>query len=121
MKTAVIILGHGSKSKGADGTVQKIAAEVKNLAGYDIVEHAFLQYIKPTLKDACESCIRKKAGKIIIVPFFMQPGMHVTRNIPELVEKIKKLHPGIDIVVTDYTGAHPLMPKIVEDLVKLKI
>ncbi len=119
MKTAVIILGHGSKSAGTNGAVRRIVAEVKGLTGYDIVERAFLQYVKPTLEDACERCIREKAGKIIIVPFFMQSGTHVTKNIPELVKKVKKLHPGIDIIVTNYVGAHPMMAKIVNDLVKL--
>lgn len=118
MKTAVIILGHGSKSKGADETVRRIAAEVKKLGGYEIVEYAFLQYASPSLQDVLEDCIRQKAERIVIAPFFMQSGAHVTKNIPELVEKAKKQHPGIDIVVTEYAGAHPLMVKIVEDLVK---
>ncbi len=117
MKTAVIILGHGSKSRGADESIRRIAAEVKGLAGYDIVEFAFLQYMQPGLDDALERCIRQDAQKIVIVPFFMQSGAHVTRDIPELADKAKKRHPGIDIVVTDYAGAHPLMAKIVVDLV----
>lgn len=118
VKTAVIILGHGSRSAGADHTVRKIIAEVKKLGGYEIVEPAFLQYIRPTLQDALESCIRQKAEKITIVPFFMQPGAHVTRGIPELAEKARKQHPGIDIVITDFAGSHPLMAQIAVDLVK---
>ncbi len=118
MKTAVIILGHGSKNRGADETVRRIAAEVKKLGGYEIVEYAFLQYVRPTPHDALENCALQKAERIVIVPFFMQSGAHVTKNIPELVGKARKRHPGVDIVVTDYAGAHPLMAKIVKDLVK---
>lgn len=118
VKTAVIILGHGSRSVGADETIRRIAGEVKRSGDYASVEHAFLQYTKPTPRDALEICIKQKPARIVIVPFFMQSGAHVTRDIPELVEKAKKQHPGIDIVVTEYAGAHPLMAKIVEDLVK---
>ncbi|HUI68094.1 MAG TPA: CbiX/SirB N-terminal domain-containing protein [Nitrospirota bacterium] len=117
MKTAVIILGHGSHSGGADETVKRVAAEVKESGCYEIVVHAFLQYTTPTPQNALENCIRHQAQKIVIVPFFMQPGAHVTRDIPELVDKARKLYPDLDIVVTDYVGAHPLMAKIVEDLV----
>jgi sirohydrochlorin ferrochelatase len=117
VKTAVIILGHGSKSKGADDVVQRIAAEVKKLGSYEIVEYAFLQYVQPTPHEALERCIRQKAERIVIVPFFMHSGTHVTRDVPELVEKAKKQHPGIDVIVTDYAGEHPLMAKIVVDLV----
>lgn len=121
MKTAVIILGHGSKSAGADEAIRRIAAEVKKLGGHEIVESGFLQYASPALKDVLENCIRQKAERIVIVPFFMQSGAHVTKDIPGVVEKTRKQHPGIDIVVTEYAGMHPLMAKIVEDLVKLKI
>jgi sirohydrochlorin ferrochelatase len=118
MKTAVIILGHGSRSGGADETVKRVAAELKKSRGHEIVEHAFLQHTLPTPHNALESCIRQRVQKIVIVPYFMQSGTHVTRDIPELVDKARKRHPDLDIVVTDYVGAHPLMAKIVEDLVE---
>ncbi len=117
VKTAVIILGHGSKSTAADEAIQRTAAEVKKLGGYELVEYAFLQYSKPTPQNAIENCIEQKAERIVIVPFFMQSGEHVTKNIPAFLEKAKKRYPDVDIVVTDYAGSHPLMTKIVLDLV----
>jgi sirohydrochlorin cobaltochelatase len=117
VKTAVIILGHGSRSKGADETVKRVVVEVKKIGGYEIVEHAFLQYVRPAPHDAMEKCVQQQAEKIVIVPFFMQSGAHVSRDIPELVEKAKKQYSNIDIVVTDCVGAHPLMAKIVTDLI----
>ena len=116
MKTAVIILGHGSKKTGADEAIRRLAAEVKKLGAFAVVEHAFLQYVQPSFGDALESCIGQKSERVVIVPFFMQPGAHVAKDIPELVEKAKQQHPGIDIVVTDYVGNHPLMAQIVVDL-----
>ena len=118
MRTAVIILGHGSRSEGADETIKRVAAMVKENGGHEIVEHAFLQYTPPTPRNALENCIRQMAKRIVIVPYFMQSGAHVTRDIPELVAKARKQHPDIDIMVTDHVGAHPLMAKIVHDLVE---
>lgn len=117
MKSAVIILGHGSRSAGADKTVQRIAAEVKKRGGYEIVEQAFLQLSSPSLRETIEACARKDAGRIVIVPFFMQSGAHVTRDIPALIEEARKKHPGVEILMTDFVGAHPLMAEIVMDLV----
>lgn len=118
MKTAVIILGHGSRSGGADEAIKRIAAEVKRVGDFVCVEHAFLQYVRPMLAEILETCIRQGANNIVIVPFFMQAGAHVTQHIPDLVEKAKKRHPGVNIAVTDYAGTHPLMAKIVVDLIK---
>jgi sirohydrochlorin ferrochelatase len=52
----------------------------------------------------------------MIVPFFLQAGAHVTRDIPQLIERVRKQHPDIEIMVTGYVGAHPLMAKVVEEL-----
>jgi len=117
VRTAVIILGHGSRNTGSETAVHAVVAEMKK-GGHAIVEHAFLQYVSPTLQEALDRCIGQRVGRIVIVPFFLQAGAHVTRDIPALVAEARKAYPGIDIVVTDYVGTHPLMAKIVEELVK---
>lgn len=116
MRTAVIILGHGSRNAGADEAIRKVVDGVRRAGSFAVVEYAFLQYVSPTPLEALERCMVQKAERIVIVPFFLQAGAHVTRDIPELVEKAGKQHPGIEIMVTDYVGAHPLMAKIVGDL-----
>jgi len=117
MKSAVIILGHGSRSEGADKSIQRIAVEVKKRGGYEIVDQAFLQHTPPTLMETIEACARQDAGRIVIVPFFMQSGAHVTKDVPVLIEQARKKHPGIEILLTDFVGSHPLMAEIVMDLV----
>jgi sirohydrochlorin ferrochelatase len=116
VRTAVIILGHGSRSTGSEAAVKAVVAEMRK--AHALVEHAFLQYVPPTPHEALERCIAQKADRIVIVPFFLQAGAHVTKDIPELVEQARKAHPGVEIVVTEYVGAHPLMAKVVEELVK---
>ena len=120
MRTAVIILGHGSRSTGSDTAVQAIVAAMRK-SGSDIVEHAFLQYVPPTPQEALERCAQQNADRIVIVPFFLQAGAHVMRDIPELVEEARKQYPAVEIVVTDYVGAHPLMARVVEEMIKKQV
>ena len=118
IKTAVILLSHGSKQAGADGVTGQLLNEVKAVGGYEIVQPAFLQYGAPGLTDVIEQCVHMNADRIIIVPFFMQRGAHVARDIPDTVEQARKKHPGVAIRVTDFVGAHRLMVDIVLDLVE---
>ena len=119
MKTAVIILGHGSRSGGNDATLKRIAEEIRRSSGEnEIIDYAFLQYAEPTVDDVLDRCVKQGAKEIVIVPFFMQAGAHVTRDIPEFLEKAKKQHPALDIRVTAHVGGHPLMTKIIVDLVR---
>jgi sirohydrochlorin ferrochelatase len=117
VRTAVIILGHGSRSTDADTTIRAAVQEVMKADMFAAVEHAFLQYVPPSLQDVLARCVDQNVDRIVIVPFFLQAGAHVTRDIPELVERARKQYPSVDIVVTSYVGAHPLMARIVEDLV----
>jgi sirohydrochlorin ferrochelatase len=116
VKTAVIILGHGSRSSGAERAIAQVAAELRKNCGFEIVEHAFLQYVPPAFNEILEGCIFRQARKVIIIPFFMQSGAHVAKDIPELVENARKRHPSIEFIVTDHVGKHPLMVAIVKSL-----
>ena len=117
VKTAVIILGHGSRSDGNDAAIKRIVAAMRERASGDIVENAYLQYAQPTPEEALGRCIQQGAKIIVIVPYFMQSGVHVTKDIPAFLEKAKQKHPTVDIRVTEYVGAHPLMEQIVADLI----
>jgi sirohydrochlorin ferrochelatase len=91
---------------------------VKSTGRFEIVEHAFLQYSVPTIDDAVGICLKQGAGKVVIVPFFVQPGAHVMKDIPELLEKLRRRYPGVLFTVTDYVGSHSMMADIVADLAK---
>ena len=116
MKKAVIILGHGSRGGGNDADLKRIAEELRRSSG-EIIEYAFLQYAQPSAGAALVRCIAQGAKEIVIVPFFMQAGGHVTRDIPDFLDKARAQHPECDIHSTDYVGAHPLMTQILMDLV----
>lgn len=118
MNTAVIILFHGSRAEGSERAVKRIIADVRKRGEYDIVCEAYLQYGSPRISDTIDNCVRQHAENIVIVPFFMQPGAHVTRDIPAFIQTIKKKHSEIKIMMADFVGAHPLMTDIVMDLVK---
>ena len=118
MKTAVIILGHGSRTGDADSSIKRVAADVKASGGFELVAHAFLQYMQPRPEAVVEQCVRTGATKIVIVPFFLQPGAHMTKDVPALASLMRTRHPDVEIVVTDIAGSHPLMATIVADRVR---
>ncbi len=118
MKTAVIILFHGSRAEGSERSVKRIIADVRSRGEFSIVIEAYLKYGLPRVNDAIDNCIRQHAEKIVIVPFFMQPGAHVTRDIPAFIQAMKKKHSEVEITMADFVGAHPRMTEIVIEMVK---
>ena len=118
MKTAVVILGHGSRSKGADDSIKQATDLIRKSGSYEMVVHAFLQYASPSFSDVLGDCIRQQVAKVVVVPFFMQSGAHVATDIPGLVRTMKTKYPHLELVVTEYVGGHPFMVDIIADLVK---
>ncbi len=116
MKTAVIILFHGSRAEGSDATVHRITAEVRRRGHFSIVAEAFLQHATPSLRESMALCVQQHANKVVIVPFFIQLGTHVTADIPQLVDEIRYRHPEIEIALTKPVGSHPLLVDAVLDL-----
>lgn len=121
MRTGVILLFHGSRAGDAEAAARRLCDDVGRQGGHGMIEPAYLQHARPGLVDAVDAIVRRGAGRVVIVPFFMLPGGHVAKDIPELIEKARKQHPGTEIIVTDHVGAHPMMAKIVEELVKKQV
>jgi sirohydrochlorin ferrochelatase len=121
VKTAVIILFHGSREERAAEAADRIVAAVTARGGYDVVERAFLQYAKPDLHASVERCVRQGAGRIVVVPFFMQTGTHATTDVPRVLRELRARHPGVIMAVSDAVGTHPLMVEVVADLVRKSI
>lgn len=68
---------------------------------------AFLELAPPDLDTVIDVCIERGADRIVVVPYFLHPGNHTTRDIPALVETARRRHDGCDIVITPLFGADP--------------
>lgn len=117
-KTGIIILGHGSRLKRANDTLRNVAAKIRSGNGLDIVEPAFLQLCAPGLQDVIKKILKKGCRRIMIVPYFLFVGNHVTRDIPKIIAQEKKLHKDVEFVYTKNLGQDPRISSIVMDRIR---
>jgi len=117
-KAAVIILFHGSRAAQSEDAAKNIANVMRMRGFRDLVVPAFLQHGSPDLAGAMRICVAEKVTRVVIVPFFMQTGMHVTADVPDIVRELQARNPSMAITLTDAVGTHPLMVDIVIDLAK---
>lgn len=116
MKESILLLGHGSPKKEANN-LERVAAMLHNMlhAGCteDCVKVAYLQFAEPGIMDTIKTSVEKGAKKIILHPFFLSSGMHVTKDIPEMIEEARKLYPGVKFIYTEPLGIHEKLAHIV--------
>ena len=119
MNTEVILLGHGSQAQCGNDALVEVARLVHKLGGVKVIP-AFLQFCMPSLTDAVEHAVADGADKIVVVPYFLYTGNHVTRDIPEELDRLKAAHPGVEMVMTEHLGVEEKLAEIVLERIKGK-
>jgi sirohydrochlorin ferrochelatase len=118
-KTGLIIIGHGSKLPHNRENLEKLADILRKKSKFKTVEISFMVRNKPTIPEAIESLAKKGVSKIVLIPAFIAPGVHTTREIPELIE-LKEKEPslaakGIELVYGEPLGADERIAEIIEE------
>ena len=115
MKTAILIMAHGSRIPEANGAVNEIAAMVKQLTGFDIVEVSFREQHQPNIQAGIDACVAQGAGRILLFPYFLYLGAHVLEDLPAELEEAKTRYPDVEMVMGKHLGVHRKLAEIVVD------
>jgi sirohydrochlorin ferrochelatase len=114
MRTAYVVFAHGSSIESANDSVRNVAAEMARRGGLETVVPAFLEGGQPDLSEALEE-LSKTVSRVVVVPYFLTLGLHLQRDLPRLIEKVKSAHPGLTIEVTAPLDQHPAMVEALLD------
>jgi sirohydrochlorin ferrochelatase len=117
----IIIVGHGNPEKEADSTgfiAEELHKTIHQSCNGQCVRIAYLQFMKPDLPEAIKRAVKDGANKIIIHPYLLSSGYHVSKNIPDIISIAKKDHPHVEFVYTEPLGAHKKLVEVVLERIK---
>jgi sirohydrochlorin ferrochelatase len=118
MKTAVLLMAHGSRIPEANDAVNEIAGMVKSFAGYEIVEVSFRESHSPSIQEGIDACVAQGAERILLVPYFLYMGAHVQEDLPREMEEARQRHPNVEMAMGRHLGVHKRLAKLVIDRVE---
>jgi sirohydrochlorin ferrochelatase len=107
VKTAIIIVDHGSRIPESNQMLEEIARQFA--AKYDIVEPAHMEIAEPSIAAAYAKAVARGATRVVVCPFFLGPGKHWTQDIPRLTADAAASHPGTRFHVTPTLGVDDLI------------
>lgn len=107
-RTGYIVFAHGSSIESANEAVRMVAAEMARRGELEIVEAAFLDGGRPNLVGALDR-MADRVSHVVVVPYFLTLGLHLQRDLPKLVDEMKRAHPGVRIDVAAPLDRHPAM------------
>jgi sirohydrochlorin ferrochelatase len=118
MKTAILLMAHGSRVAEANSAVNEIAGMVKQFAGYDIVEVSFRENHSPNIQKGIDDCVAQGAERVLLVPYFLYAGAHVLEDLPKELEEARLRHPGVEMAMGKHLGVHKRLAKLVIDRIE---
>lgn len=115
---ALIIVAHGSRKASSNEEVIALGEKVRVLKDtqYAYVTTSFLEFASPSLKESILMCIEKGMDEIVILPYFLAGGHHVTRDIPEILNAIQASHTHVKIILKEHLGSSPGMARLLNEM-----
>lgn len=111
--TGIVLFGHGSRVEDANQGVRNLARQVQEAGPYHHVRAAFLELAQPDLNAAIAEAAAAGFQRVIVIPFFLTLGMHLRRDLPNLIAPLKQKYPRLAIEVGQSLEDHPLMASII--------
>jgi sirohydrochlorin ferrochelatase len=76
---------------------------------------SFLELAEPDIDGGAAECVRLGARRIIMLPHFLAPGLHVRRDLAAARDRLANQHPQVEVILAEPIGRHPLMLQILLD------
>lgn len=114
-KTAILLIGHGSRAEGANDSQYRVTADLKSSGRYSLVECAFLEISQPDIPAGLDICRTAGATKIVVVPYFLHMGNHVRKDLPRIIGEWWLANSDIEVVDSPPLGYSPKITELVEE------
>ncbi len=113
MKPAIVLVDHGSRRDEANQSLERVAAWVREGSPERPVHVAHMELAPPSLADAIAACVAEGAREIVVVPYFLAPGSHSTRDIPQMARDAAAEHSGVSVRIASPLGPDPTLARLV--------
>ena len=104
--TAIVLIAHGSRTVAANKAHRAMAVDLEAGLGMPVWA-AFLELADPLIPAAIHQATAAGATKVLVLPYFLYPGRHLSLDIPELVATTAEMHPDVEIVMLPGFGEDP--------------
>ncbi|MGO9009646.1 MAG: sirohydrochlorin chelatase [Bryobacteraceae bacterium] len=118
MTTGIIVFAHGSRLEPANEGVRAVARQLAAAGRFEAVEPAFLELGEPSLEGAVKSLVARGVNDILVVPYFLTLGIHLERDLPNIINQISERIGHVRIRATPPLDGHPALVDVLLDRVR---
>jgi len=114
IKKALILMGHGSRVPGAGSSMEQVAERLIETGRFDVVETCYMSRLGPAFPDVLKKCIDQGATEVMLIPYFLNMGLHIRVDIPTMLRREAEKYPGLKIIFGKNLGYDELLVELVK-------
>jgi sirohydrochlorin ferrochelatase len=103
-QVGVVLVDHGSRRPAANESLEEFASLFRKTTTHKIVEIAHMELAEPTIAQAIEKCSQNGCTHVVVLPYFLSKGRHVTEDIPHLVQQATEGLPNLSVQIAEPIG-----------------
>ena len=113
MKSALLLIAHGSREPEANADLHQVVDEMRRRGTYALVEACFLELAEPDIDTGAAHCVEQGAERVVLVPYFLSAGIHVRRDLTAAQQRLAEQFPQVRFSLAEPLGRHPLLIEVV--------
>lgn len=94
-RAGLILFAHGARDPRWAAPFEAVAARVRAHSPATEVRLAFLELMTPDLPTAGAGLAAAGCTRVTVLPLFLGAGGHVRRDLPVILDGLRKLHPAV--------------------------
>ena len=108
----LLLIDHGSRRAEANAALDNMANRVARLRPDAVVAAAHMEIATPDLATVFADLVKRGATNIVILPYFLSDGRHLSQDIPQLASTAAANHPGVTYRIGMALGPHDALAQI---------
>ena len=113
----VLIVGHGSRRKETERILESVVAMARPKLPKMLVKIAYMEFSERDIPAALDELVKGGASEIAVVPYFLFDGVHIQKDIPEMLEEYRAVYPSIKITMGSPLGVDERLAAILAERV----
>ncbi|MFN3416278.1 MAG: sirohydrochlorin chelatase [Caldimonas sp.] len=106
-RTGIVLFAHGARDPAWARPFEAVRARLAELQPQSAVALAYLEFMSPDLLQAGQAVAAQGCTDVRVVPLFLGAGGHVRKDLPQLVEELRRRHPQVQWTLAPAVGEHP--------------
>ena len=115
MRTALLLIAHGSRREEANADLKHLAQELRATLEFEIVGSAYLELAQPGIEEGAATCVGQGAERVVLLPYFLSEGVHVQQDLSAMRARLEARFPGVEFRLAEPLGRHRLLVEVVKD------